>query len=289
MKKMFLMAMGLLSLFGFAACNMDGGDDGGENNGTGFSAENIAQKKALYARIVGTSWKNYFYNDDTVNQDNLGIIEISFAEDSITIDGTQISLNQNKDFYFYDELDENSVRDNTSLLSIKIDEKVLCLSGYLIDSNYSYDDNMLSILQNYKLSKASNEGEGEYKYTYDQFRLVSSSSSKGENTTSELNGTYAFNTAFGSQVNGSIKLDDGAWSYTGNKSNVAASSGTYTVNGSKITMKWTATTDLEEVFTVSTSGSSSTWTSEETVVSNLFAMLFGVTSTEMTFDYSEAE
>lgn len=286
MKKMFLMAMGLLSLFGFAACNMDGGDDGGENSGTGFSAENIAQKKALYARIVGTSWVNVYTEEDNKEQ-YIGIIKISFAEDSITIDDTQISLNQNKDFYFYDELLTEPEIDDDALLYIKINNKILGLMGYRINEKYSYNDEELCIFQTYKLSeqkKNANES-----YDYDFFKLVSSSGGS-ENTTSELNGTYAFNTASGLQVNGSIGLSDGTWSYKGNKSNVAASSGTYTVNGSKITMKWIADgNEPTETFTVSTSGSSSTWTSEETGVSTLFTMLFGVTSTKMTFDYSEAE
>lgn len=282
MKKMLLMMVSLLSLFSFAACNMDSGDDTG-SEGEVVNNGRLEEKKALYARIVGTSWKNTRIPDFP---DAVGIGEISFAEDSITIDGTQISLNQNKDFYFYDELDDKSEGDKDSLLSIKVAGKMLNLSGYRININYPYNDGYFCILQNYKLS--SNSRRDNVSVTYDPFKLVSSSS-EIENTTSELDGIYTFNSATGSQSKGCFTLKDGSWSYTGDKSNVAASSGTYTVDDSKITMKWTATIDLEETFAVSTSGSSSTWTSEESGVSNFFSMLFGVTKTEMTFDYSTSE
>lgn len=278
MKRTLVMVLGLLSLFSFAACNMDSGDDSGSEE-TEVNNETLAEKKALYARIVGTSWENWFYDPDN-NNNKVGIIEISFAEDSVTIDGTQISLNQNKDLYFYDELDKNLLRIKDSVLHIKLGEKVLCLSGYLIDSNYPYNDKMFTIYQNYKLNN-------EDLYVHDDFKLISSSGKTSGNSASELNGTYAFNSASGNQSKGSITLKDGAWSYSGGKSNVAASSGTYTVNGSEITMKWTATTELEETFTVSSSGSSSTWISEESGVSTFFSMLFGVTSAKMTFDYSD--
>lgn len=138
MKKMFLMVAGLLALFGFVACNMDSGSDEEEK----VNNERLAEKKALYARIVGTSWKNTGIPDF---QDAVGIGYISFAEDSITIDGTQFSLNQNKDFYFYDELDDKSEGDENSLLSIKVNGKMLNLSDYLIDINYPHNDGYFCI------------------------------------------------------------------------------------------------------------------------------------------------
>lgn len=126
--------------------------------------------------------------------------------------------------------------------------------------------------------------------TSDFFNLVSSSSETDKNTTSELDGIYTFNYVTASQSKGSFTLKDGEWSYTGEKPHVAASSGTYSVDGSKITVKWTgAGYDTEETLTVSTSGSSSTWTSEESGGSDFFSMLFGFVGIEMTFDYSASE
>ena len=103
-------------------------------------------------------------------------------------------------------------------------------------------------------------------------------------------GSYAFNNATGSQANGSVTLtDDGKWSYTGDKMNPAASEGTYTVSGTKVTLSWTAAGyELSESFTITVDGSTAVWKSDSDYVSSFFSMLFGVASgNEMTFSYTE--
>lgn len=106
-----------------------------------------------------------------------------------------------------------------------------------------------------------------------------------ENST--ITGTYSFTNATPPQMNGSITLSNGNWSYSGDKSSPAASNGTYTASGNKITVKWNASGyEVSETFTITESGSNSTWESENSGVSTFFSMLFGVTGLEMTFTKS---
>lgn len=284
MKKCLFALVGLLSLFGFIACNMN---DVGNETENGFSPENIAQKKEKYAQILNTSWETTDIKND------ISIKTISFGEDSITIDGIKYNIDQNKDFYFYDELDDYSKESVGSkyaeylYLYIKIDDR--CFKIQERDSSYEfYEYETLSICQNYKISL--NQTFFNRSYDIAHFKLVSdnNSSSNTEENSSTYTGSYSFNNSTGSQQNGTITLKDGNWSYSGNKSNPAASNGSYTVNGSKVTLNWTAASNnVSETFTISTSDNSSTWKSEYTGTSLLFSMLFGVVSTEMTFTYSE--
>lgn len=279
MKKCLFALLGLLSLFGFIACNMN--DDGNETE-IGFSAENIAQKKEKYLQVLNTTWET------TRTGNDISIKTISFGEDSITIDGIKHNINQNKDFYFYDELDDYSKESVGSkydeYLYIKIGNK--CLQIQERDASYYYYEyETLWICQNYKISK--NSTSLNHSYSICQYKLVSDNNNSG-NTSSTYTGSYSFNNSTGSQQNGTITLKDGSWSYSGDKPNPAVSSGTYSVNGSKVTLNWTAASNnVSETFTISTSGNSSTWTSEYSGTSLLFSMLFGVVNTEMTFTYSE--
>ncbi len=279
MKKCLFALLGLLSLFGFIACNMNDAENETE---IGFSAENIAQKKEKYVQVLNTTWET----TDTGN--DISIKTISFGEDSITIDGIKHNINQNKDFYFYDELDDyskESVGDKyNDYLYIKIGNK--CLRIEERDASYYYYEyETLWICQNYKISKNATYVNSDIDNV--RFKLVSDNNNSG-NTSSTYTGSYSFNNSTGSQQNGTITLKDGNWSYSGNKSNPAASSGTYSVNGSKVTLNWTAAgNNVSETFTISTSDNSSTWTSEYSGTSLLFSMLFGVVNTEMTFTYSE--
>ena len=100
-------------------------------------------------------------------------------------------------------------------------------------------------------------------------------------------GTYSFTNATPPQMNGSITLSNGNWSYSGEKSSPAASNGTYTVSKNEITVNWNASGyEVSETFTITESGSNSTWKSKNTVTSTFFSMLFGVTSLEMNFTKS---
>lgn len=279
MKKCLFALLGLLSLFGFIACNMNDAENETE---IGFSAENIAQKKEKYVQVLNTTWET------TRTGNDISIKTISFGEDSITIDGIKHNINQNKDFYFYDELDDYSKESVGSkyadYLYIKIGNK--CLQIQERDASYyCYEYETLWIRQNYKISK--NATSLNHSYSISQYKLVSDNNNSG-NTSSTYTGSYSFNNSTGSQQNGTITLKDGNWSYSGDKSNPAVSSGTYSVNGSKVTLNWTAASNnISETFTISTSDNSSTWTSEYSGTSLLFSMLFGVVNTEMTFTYSE--
>ena len=120
-------------------------------------------------------------------------------------------------------------------------------------------------------------------------KRVTSSSGGGSGEATTLNGTYSFESATGSQTNGSITLSDGTWTYNGSKTNVAAKNGTYTVDGSKVTVNWTAQVDVSETFTVTDNGDGSVkWVLDGYNNSTLFSMLFGVAGqTELTFKKSE--
>ena len=109
----------------------------------------------------------------------------------------------------------------------------------------------------------------------------------GNDDVSLYNGTYSFTNATAPQMNGSITLNNGNWSYSGDKTSPAASNGTYTVSNNKLTMKWTASGyEVSESFTISNNGSVSTWKSENSATSTLFSMLFGVVSLNMDFTKS---
>ncbi len=126
------------------------------------------------------------------------------------------------------------------------------------------------------------------------FKPVKSSSSGGNNGTASitsannLTGKYSFSEAVKPQVNGSFTLSgDGKWTYSGDKQNPAATSGTWSVSGGKITLKWTAKGyEVSETFTVEEDGNKSEWKSESSVVSNFLSMLFGVADTKLTFKKS---
>lgn len=118
---------------------------------------------------------------------------------------------------------------------------------------------------------------------------VSGSGSGSEGDASSVNGTYAFNSATGSQSNGTITLSDGNFTYSGGKSN-APSNGTYTVSGSDITFSWTASGySVSTTVTVSKDGSSVTLSSSEVL---FFSTFFGSTAQSggkysLTFNYTE--
>lgn len=209
----------------------------------------------------------------------------SFTENSVTLDNIEYSINQNTDLFLADELNDYYCESSTSSklfgdiceLYIKIGDYYYCFSYY------EFPD--LEIMASFY--KQTN-GTWKQNPLWQRYTRVSASESGGSTETSTITGSYAFNNATGSQQNGTVTLADGNWSYSGDKSNPAASSGTYTVNGSKVTLNWTAAgNSVSETFTISTSGNSSTWTSEYSGTSLFFSMLFGVVSLEMTFTYSE--
>lgn len=111
---------------------------------------------------------------------------------------------------------------------------------------------------------------------------------QGSTSTESLTGTYSFTGASGYEKSGALTLtSDGAWSYSGEKSNIAASSGTYTVSGSKVTFFWNANGyNVSESFTVTNSGSSSEWRSDSNGTSTFLSMVFNVMSLSITLGKS---
>lgn len=111
---------------------------------------------------------------------------------------------------------------------------------------------------------------------------------QGSTSTESLTGTYSFTGASGYEKSGALTLtSDGTWSYSGEKSNIAASSGTYTVSGSKVTFFWNANGyDVSESFTVTNSGSSSEWRSDSNGTSTFLSMVFNVMSLSITLGKS---
>ena len=96
-----------------------------------------------------------------------------------------------------------------------------------------------------------------------------------------VKGTYAGYDRYNSSI---VMNDNGTWTFDTSKPGSAVSGGTYTVSGSNITMKYCARgTDFEETFTVTNSGSQSTWKTSQNGASTLFSTLFMEVGTEYTF------
>lgn len=200
---------------------------------------------------------------------------VIIATDSFTIDGVQQSINLDTDAVLATELPEDDVygyaewQEHEDCFDLVINFKNVRLSigTYrndpvlkIIRRNGNPDDDAL--FEYVRADSQDKDDEGNI---------------EGEAT--ELDGTYSYSD---SKYNGSISLSNGSWSYEGSKNNAAATSGSYSVNGSSITFNWNANgMDMSETFTITNSGSSSTWVSSETQISNFFMMLFGVIDLEL--------
>lgn len=268
LKRNYIYLTILSFIFILAGCTQPASSSSSDDdNSYNYSPAQIAELKGYYSKLIGTSWEN----PDEVKEN---ILTLSFADDSVTINNVRYTFNQNTDLYFNDKVTDEILKNSTVTFFIKINNNFYGFTKYLFDNN-SYNDNQLGV-----------DSVKNGKYCYESLKLSSTGGGSGNNNI--IAGSYSFNNATGSQSNGTITLSNGNWSYSGSKSNPAASSGTYTVNGSKITVSWTASGyNNSETFTVTTSGSSSTWKSENTGVSLLFSMLFGTTSLEMTFIFAE--
>lgn len=116
-----------------------------------------------------------------------------------------------------------------------------------------------------------------------------SGSGSGSSTDfSTVKGTYKFTSSGGTEATGTLTLsNDGNWSYSGSKTEAACKSGSYTVSGSNITLNYVLKVGGSDIassdtFTISNSGSSSTWTFNG-IKSPLFGSLFGITGKTITF------
>ena len=246
--------------------------DSGNNNNSNENTQDLAAV-ALYNKLVGTKWEVEVY-EGTKKSGYPDVV--IFADDSITMDNVQFSINKNE-FCFY----EYSTA-STQGMTLKLNNITWALHLYSSVTNPLYADYKDCTITLWKDSENNTT-------VYQDYKFVSSSSQSGGGNTSSVNGTYSFNNATGTQKEGSITLSDGNWTYSGSKTN-APSGGTYTVSGSDITFSWTANGySISTTVTVSKSGSSVTLSSNEVV---FFSTFFNSTAQSdgkysLTFSYSE--
>lgn len=282
MKKIINLLLLSIVAFAFLGCNQPTGPSEEElqkqreeQEKLEFEQRILNRKKEIWNAIEGV-WelKSNFYNNPSPIYENVII-----ATDSFTIDGVQQSINLDTDAVLATELPEDDVygyaewQEHEDCFDLVINFKNVRLSigTYrndpvlkIIRRNGNSDDDALFKYVRAGSQDKDDEGNG-------------SSDNEGEAT--ELDGTYSYSD---SKYNGSISLSNGSWSYEGSKNNAAATSGSYSVNGSSITFNWNANgMDMSETFTITNSGSSSTWVSSETQISNFFMMLFGVIDLEL--------
>lgn len=260
----------------FAGCQMpNNASDSGNNNNSNENTQDLAAV-ALYNKLVGTKWEVETYNGD--RQKTAGYPDvIIFADDSITMDNVQYSVNKNE-FCF-----GNYSTNSTQSMTLKLNNITWCINLYSFSTasplNAEYKDLEILLFKDFENNTTVNQ----------PYKFVSSSNQGGVEDSSSVNGTYSFSNATGTQKNGSITLSDGNWSYSGSKTN-APSGGTYTVSGSDITFSWTANGySVSTTVTVSKSGSSVTLSSSEVV---FFSTFFNSTAQSdgkysLTFNYSE--
>lgn len=257
----------------FAGCQMPNNTpDSGNNNNSNENTQDLAAI-AVYNKLVGTKWEVEVY-EGTKKSGYPDVI--IFADDSITMDNVQFSINKNE-FCFY----EYSTA-STQGMTLKLNNITWALHLYSSVTNPLYADYKDCTITLWKDSENNTT-------VYQDYKFVSSSSQSAGGDTSSVNGTYSFNNATGTQKEGSIILSDGNWTYSGSKTN-APSGGTYTVSGSDITFSWTVNGySVSTTVTVSKSGSSVTLSSNEVV---FFSTFFNSTAQSdgkysLTFSYSE--
>lgn len=284
MKKIINLLLLSIVAFAFFGCNQPTGPSEEELQKQREEQEKLEleqrilnRKKEIWNAIEGV-WelKSNFYNNPSPIYENVII-----ATDSFTIDGVQQSINLDTDAVLATELPEDDVygyaewQEHEDCFDLVINFKNVRLSigTYkndpvlkIIRRNGNSDDDALFKYVRAGSQDKDDEGNG-------------SGNGDNEGEATELDGTYSYSD---SKYNGSISLSNGSWSYEGSKNNAAATSGSYSVNGSSITFNWNANgMDMSETFTITNSGSSSSWVSSETQISNFFMMLFGVIDLEL--------
>ena len=135
---------------------------------------------------------------------------------------------------------------NCFVKKLKLEEKSITIDGtkYVFDPEKNITDlefsDLIFFVNNVKYVILPPYEEYDLRFVHYEsnemayMKRVTSSSGGGSGEATTLNGTYSFESATGSQTDGSITLSDGTWTYNGSKTNVAAKNGTYTVDGSKV-------------------------------------------------------
>lgn len=284
MKKFINLLLLSFVAFAFLGCNQPTGPSEEELQKQREEQEKLEleqrilnRKKEIWNAIEGV-WelKSDFYNNPSPIYE-----KVIIATDSFTIDGVQQSINLDTDAVLRSDLPMDDVYANAYEIDLE-DCKglVVIFKGIRLFFGAYY------IEENDTFSIARRNGNPEDNSLFEYVRAgsqdkddESDSSGDNEGEATELDGTYSYSD---SKYNGSISLSNGSWSYEGSKNNAAATSGSYSVNGSSITFNWNANgMDMSETFTITNSGSSSTWVSAETQISNFFMMLFGVIDLEL--------
>lgn len=196
---------------------------------------------------------------------------VIIATDSFTIDGVQQSINLDTDTVLKSDLPVEDVYAYSYEIDFEDCEGlVVTFKGVRLSfgAYYIEEDDTFSIARR----NGNSDDDALFRYVRAGSQDKDDEGNvEGEAT--ELDGTYSYSD---SKYNGSISLSNGSWSYEGSKNNAAATS------GSSITFNWNANgMDMSETFTITNSGSSSTWVSSETQISNFFMMLFGVIDLEL--------
>lgn len=241
----------------------------------------LNRKKEIWKMIEGV-WE---INPSSVGEWEKGTEykNVIIATDSFTIDGVQQSINLDTDTVLRTDLPMDDVYaysyeidlEDCKGLIVTFKGVRLSFGAYHIEENDTFsiarrngnsDDDAL-----FRYVRAGSQDKD------DESDETGNGDNEGEAT--ELDGTYSYSD---SKYTGSITLSNGSWSYEGSKYNAAATSGSYSVNGSSITFNWKASgMDMSETFTITNSGTSSKWVSSETQISSFFMMLFGVIDLEL--------
>ena len=223
-----------------------------------------AEARRVYKSLIGT-WTDNYHSEYVLTEDLIK----RYGDEKIV--GTWDSSR-----FFKAEKSDLPLRDYDKIDKIfYIGDNFFYIEDANSDEIWFYDYNGGIGSSYYRVKSASGSGEGE------------GAGSESGNVSADLKGTYSYKPSGANQYNASITLNDnGTWTYSTEKSYSTISGGTYTVSGSKVTLKLTTPYTMEETFTVTNSGTSSTWKSGETGSSTLFPVLFGVAGTEITFTKS---
>ena len=241
-----------------------------ENNKNVIKEELLPQKKALYKELSGTKWLlDYDHGTPKV---------IIFSDDSISFDNVQYSINFNTNVFLPEEV------------SSYIKQLNCPIYFYLGKNYYGFED----WSSNYPLLRYYTSQEEQKLILYKKDTSYNPNSPNNNNgnsgslNESSVAGSYSYTKATGIETNGKITLSNGNWSYSGSKVNMAATSGSYVLNGSKITFKWTRKgINFEDTFTVSDLGNGSVkWVCDDSTNSTFLNMVFGMVNTSVVLEKS---
>lgn len=287
---------------GIKSANFQFSDAGNYNylNRVGSSEKDLTNKKKAYRNNLIKSIKNknwisfYFYSYHEKLTDSFD--SIKFTDNKVIIDGVSYDIDYERDFLTKADCVAAGLTSYYNKNESKYGWALKCgdrIIGFK-DYNLVYEDTVVPYGSSKSETRTICEMNGRYYVAADASYSIEAEEKKDNEPTedpnpstdlSSYNGTYSFSTAVRPAMNGSITLNNGNWSYEGEKTAVAAKSGTYTLSGSTFTFKWTANGyEISEEFEITNNGSSSTWKSKASGTSTLFSMLFGVVSTEMTFE-----